>query len=129
MQKLPPLKYRSTDGFAIYCGRNNLQNDQLTIKESRNYDLWLHTQKIAGAHVVVISDGKTIPNATIEQAAVIAAYNSKARGSSKVPVDYTLIKNVKKPNGAKPGMVIYETYQTAIVNPNEQMVQSLLNNI
>ncbi len=124
-EKLPPMRYRSTDGFLILSGRNNLQNDKLTLKESRNYDIWFHTQKIPGSHTIVISEGKKVPNKTLEQAAIIAAYNSKARESSKVPVDYTYIKNVKKPNGAKPGMVIYETYETAVVNPDEQLVNSL----
>lgn len=121
----PPLKYRSSDGFTIWCGRNNKQNDRLTLKTAKNYDLWLHTQKIAGSHVVVESDGREIPNRTIEEAAIIAAYNSHARDSAKVPVDYTLIKNVKKPNGAKPGMVIFVDYQTAYVTPDKELVERL----
>lgn len=124
-EKLPPMKYISTDGFTILCGRNNVQNDRLTLKESRNYDIWFHTQKIPGSHTVVIADGREVPNSTLEQAAIIAAYNSKARESTRVPVDYTIIKNVKKPNGAKPGMVIYDNYETAIVTPDEQLVNSL----
>lgn len=119
------MRYRSSDGFTILCGRNNVQNDRLTLKESRNYDVWFHTQKIPGSHTVVVSDGREVPNSTLEEAAVIAAYNSKARDSTRVPVDYTYIKNVKKPNGAKPGMVIYETYETAIVTPDEELVQRL----
>ena len=123
--KLQPMRYRSSDGFLILCGRNNLQNDQLTLRDSRNYDLWFHTQKIPGSHTVVVADGKEIPNRTMEEAAIIAAYNSKARESTKVPVDYVIIKNVKKPQGAKPGMVIYENYKTAIVTPDEELVRSL----
>ena len=123
--KLQPMRYRSSDGFLILCGRNNLQNDQLTLKDSRNYDLWFHTQKIPGSHTVVVADGKEIPNRTMEEAAIIAAFNSKARESSKVPVDYALIKHVKKPQGAKPGMVIYDNYKTAIVTPDEELVRSL----
>ncbi len=123
--KLQPLRYRSSDGFLILCGRSNLQNDQLTLKDSRNYDLWFHTQKIPGSHTVVVADGKEIPNRTKEEAAIIAAYHSKARESSKVPVDYALIKYVKKPQGAKPGMVIYDNYQTAIVTPDEDLVRAL----
>ena len=115
----------TTDGFTILCGRNNVQNDRLTLKESRNYDIWFHTQKIPGSHTVVIADGKPVPNTTLGQAAIIAAYNSKARESTRVAVDYTIIKNVKKPNGAKPGMVIYDNYETAIVTPDEQLVNSL----
>lgn len=102
-EKLPPLKYRSDDGFTILCGRNNLQNDRLTLKDSRNGDLWLHTQKIPGSHVVVVTEGKTPPDRTIEQAAVIAACNSKARESGKVAVDYTEIRNVRKHPGGQAG--------------------------
>jgi len=123
--KLQPMRYRSSDGFLILCGRNNMQNDQLTLKDSRNYDLWFHTQNIPGSHTVVVADGKEIPNRTMEEAAIIAAYNSKARNSSKVPVDYVIIKHVKKPQGAKPGMVIYDNYKTAIVTPDEELVRSL----
>lgn len=124
-EKLAPLKYLSTDGFTILCGRNNVQNDKLTLKDSRNYDIWFHTQKIPGSHTVILTEGKDVPNTTLEQAAIIAAYNSKARDSVKVPVDYTIIKYVKKPNGAKPGMVIYENFTTAIVDPNAELVASL----
>ena len=124
--KLPPLRYRSSDGFEILSGRNNLQNDQLTLKQSRPWDIWFHTQKIAGSHTIVITNGEQVPNRTLEEAAIIAAYNSNARESTKVPVDYTIVKNVKKPNGAKPGMVIYETYQTAIVTPDGALVESLM---
>ncbi len=124
-QKLAPLRYRSTDGFTILVGRNNVQNDQLTLKESRNQDIWFHTQKIPGSHTVIVTEGKPVPNSTLEQAAILAAYHSKARDSSKVPVDYTQIRNVKKPNGAKPGMVIYDVYQTAIVDPDPDLVRSL----
>jgi predicted ribosome quality control (RQC) complex YloA/Tae2 family protein len=122
---LAPHRYRSKDGFTILSGRNNIQNDRLTLKDSRNYDIWLHTQKIPGSHTVIVSDGTEIPKSTIEQACVIAAYNSKARESSKVPVDFTFIKNVRKPNGAKPGMVIYDHYETVIVDPDEVLVESL----
>ena len=122
---LPPHKYTSSDGFTILSGRNNVQNDRLTLKDSRNYDIWLHTQKIPGSHTIIISGGEEIPESTIEQACVIAAYNSKARESSKVPVDFTFVKNVKKPNGSKPGMVIYDHYKTVIVDPDEELVASL----
>lgn len=125
-QKLLPLRYRSSDGFLILSGRNNIQNDRLTLKDSRNNDIWFHTQKIAGSHTVVITEGETVPDRTLTEAAVIAAANSKARNSAKVAVDYTVIKNVKKQPGGKPGMVIYENYSTAIVDPDEALVQSLL---
>ena len=124
--KLSPRRYRSSDGFLILSGRNNLQNDQLTLREAANYDLWLHTQKIPGSHTIIITDGaREIPQRTIEEAAVIAACNSSARDSAKVPVDYTYIKNVRKPRGARPGMVIYEPYQTAIVDPDLKRAEAL----
>lgn len=124
--KLAPRRYRSSDGFLILSGRNNLQNDQLTLREASNYDLWLHTQKIPGSHTIIITDGvREIPQRTIEEAAVIAACNSSARESAKVPVDYTYIKNVRKPRGARPGMVIYNPYQTAIVDPDLKRAEAL----
>lgn len=79
--KVQPLRYRSSDGFLILVGRNNLQNDRLTLKEARNQDMWLHTQKIPGSHTVIVTEGKPVPNRTLEEAAVIAAYHSKARDS------------------------------------------------
>lgn len=115
--KLAPKEYISGDGFKILCGRNNIQNDKLTFKDSKKYDIWLHTQKIHGSHTVIVTEGREVPETTIQQAAVIAAYNSKARESSLVPVDYTEIKNVKKPSGAAPGKAVYEHYKTAYVRP------------
>ncbi len=126
LKAMPPIKYISSDGFTILCGRNNKQNDKLTMKTAKNYDMWVHTQKIAGSHVIIVADGKEIPNKTIEEACIIAAYNSHARESAQVPVDYTLVKNVKKPNGAKPGMVIFVDYQTAYVTPDKELVESLM---
>lgn len=123
--KLPPKKYLSSDGFTILVGRNNIQNDKLTLKESRNYDMWLHTKNIPGSHVIVVADGKQIPDSTLTEAAIIAAVNSNAGQSSQVPVDYTLIKNIKKPPAAKPGMVIYHVYQTAFVTPDEELEKRL----
>ncbi|HWP52393.1 MAG TPA: NFACT RNA binding domain-containing protein [Clostridia bacterium] len=125
-QKLLPLQYRSSDGFLILSGRNNLQNERLTLKDSRKTDVWFHTQKIAGSHTIVVAEGQEVPDRTLTEAAIIAAVNSKARNSAKVPVDYTLIKNVKKQPGGKPGMVIYENFSTAIVDPDEVLVQSLM---
>lgn len=127
-ERLPPLKYLSDDGFVILCGRNNTQNDQLTLRESRNGDIWFHTQKIPGSHVVIVTQGKDVPNRTLEQAAVIAAYNSNARDSGKVPVDYTQIRNVRKHPANKPGLVIYDPYQTAIVDPDKELVERLAQN-
>ena len=124
-EKLAPLRYRSSDGFTILVGRNNLQNDRLTLKEAHNYDVWFHTQKIPGSHTVVVSEGRPVPDSTLEQAAVIAAYNSRARDSALVPVDYTIIKNVKKPPGARPGRVIYSDFKTAVVTPSRELSESL----
>ena len=115
--KLAPKEYISTDGFKILCGRNNIQNDKLTFKDARKHDIWFHTQKIHGSHTVIITEGREVPESTLEQAAIVAAYNSKARESSLVPVDYTEIKNVKKPSGAAPGKAVYEHYKTAYVRP------------
>ncbi len=126
LQKLSYLRYKSSDGYTILCGRNNIQNDRLTFKESEKGDMWFHTQKIPGSHTVILANfGEEIPDATIEEAAMIAAYNSKARNSSKVAVDYTLIRNIKKPNGAKPGFVVYDTYYTILITPDEEKVLSL----
>ena len=127
-ERLPPLKFISDDGFTILCGRNNLQNDRLTLKDSRNGDIWFHTQKIPGSHIVIITEGREVPNRTLEQAAVIAAWHSKARESGKVPVDYTQIRNVRKHPANKPGLVLYEPYQTAIVEPDRALVERLAQN-
>jgi len=114
---LPPLEYTSSDGFKILVGRNNIQNDKLSLKTAGKNDLWLHTQKIPGSHVIIVADGKDITPSAIEQAAGIAAYHSKARESTLVPVDYTPAKNLKKPPGSKPGKVIYHVYNTIWVKP------------
>lgn len=123
----PPIKYRSSDGYSILCGRNNKQNDKLTLKTASKSDLWLHTQGIAGSHVIIETNGEglDVPEKTITEAAIIAAYNSKGRESAQVAVDYTLIRYVKKPSGAKPGMVIFTDYYTAYVTPDEKLVESL----
>lgn len=104
-------------GYRVFVGRNNKQNDYLTLKMSRSQDIWLHTKNIPGSHVIIQKkDGEQIPDEVILQAAILAAEHSKAKNSSKVPVDYTVVKNVKKPSGAKPGMVIYDHYNTVYVN-------------
>jgi predicted ribosome quality control (RQC) complex YloA/Tae2 family protein len=120
-----PHEFLSSDGFKIYAGKNNRQNDLLTIKTADQNDMWLHTQKIPGCHVIIKTGGKDIPEMTIFEAATIAAFYSKAKTSNKVPVDYTLRKNVRKPNGSKPGFVIYETYNTIIVDPDEEIKNKL----
>ena len=124
-KKAKPLHYISSDGFHIYVGKNNTQNDELTLRFAKPWDIWFHTKDIAGSHVIVVSNGKDIPNSTLNEAANLAAYYSKAAISSLVPVDYTPKKFVKKPNGAKPGMVIYETNKTAYITPDEKLIENL----
>lgn len=117
-KRLPPRKFKSSQGYDILIGRNNRQNDQLTKKIANSHDLWLHTKKIAGSHVIIRNDtGKKIPEITIKEAARLAAYYSKGRMSTNVPVDFTEVKNVNKPAGAKPGLVYYDNYQTIFVDP------------
>lgn len=120
-----PFHYRSSDGFDILAGKNNLQNDLLTLKTAFKSDIWFHTQKIHGSHVILVADGREPTDRAMTEAAMIAAYHSKARQSSLVPVDYTPVRQVKKPAGAKPGMVIYHVYQTAYVTPDEAAVERL----
>ena len=122
---LPPVEYKSSDGFTILVGRNNHQNDQLSLKFAEKSDIWLHTQSITGSHVLILTDGETPPDSTIEEAAVIAAVNSRGRGSNLVPVDYCLAKFVKKPAGAKPGKVIFTNYKTAFVRPDTELEEKL----
>ncbi len=120
-----PLKFRSSDGFEILVGRNNVQNDRLTLKTAKATDIWLHTQGIAGSHVIIRTEGQVVPEQTLFQAAQLAAFHSKGRESSQVPVDYTAVKFVKKPAGAKPGMVIFTNNKTLFVAPDEELVNSL----
>lgn len=114
---LPPLEFKTSDGFKVLVGRNNKQNDLLTLKTANKNDMWFHTKNIPGSHTVVVTDGKQITDCAILEAAQICAYHSKARESSSVPVDYTLIRYVSKPQGAKPGMVIYINNKTVFVTP------------
>ncbi len=111
------IRYYSQDGFLILVGKNNKQNDQLTTKKAGKFDIWLHTKEIAGSHVII--KGEKPPFTTIEEAAQAAAFHSKARDSENVPIDYTEVKNVRKPKGAKPGMVIYDNYKTLYVDPQQ----------
>lgn len=122
---LPPIKYISSDGFTIYSGRNNVGNDRLTFKTASKMDMWLHVSKIPGSHTVIISNGREIPENTIFEASSIAAFNSSGKENGKVSVDYTIIKNVKKPSGAKPGMVIYDNYKTIVVSPDKDLEERL----
>ena len=114
---LPPIEYKSADGFRILVGRNNKQNDILTLKTAQKNDLWLHTKGIHGTHVIICAEGREIPDSTILEAARIAAAHSKGRDSAQVPVDYTRVKNVSKPSGALPGKVVYVNYNTVYVTP------------
>lgn len=115
-----PMHFISCDGFDIYTGKSNSQNDYITTRLANSSDLWFHTKGIHGSHTIIkLGINKDVPKTTITEAAQIAAYYSKARESSQVPVDFTQIKNVKKPNGAKPGMVIYDSYNTIYVTPKE----------
>ena len=116
--QLPPKEFQSTDGFTILVGRNNAQNDRLTLKTAAKTDVWLHTKDIHGSHVIIRAEGQPVSETAIRQAAALAAYHSKARESTNVPVDYTLVKNVSKPAGAKPGMVIYVRNKTVYVDPS-----------
>ena len=122
---MPPMKFTSSDGYEILVGRNNKQNDKLTCKTADKTDIWLHTKEITGSHTIIRCNGENPPESTILEAAIIAAYHSKGRNSAQVPVDYTLIKNVKKPTGAKPGMVIFTSNQTLYVTPDEDLVEKL----
>ena len=122
---LPPLEYVSDDGYTILVGRNNVQNDLLTFKTAAKDDSWFHTQKIPGSHVVVIGNGDIIPELTCRQAAILAAYHSGGRESSQVAVDYTEVRSLKKPTGAKPGKVIYHTYNTMWVTPDRDLCERL----
>lgn len=124
-RKSRPMSFVSSSGFEISVGRNNTQNDELTTKTAFKSDIWLHTQKIHGSHVIIHCRGQQPDDNTITEAAILAAYYSQAREGKNVPVDYTPVKFVKKPNGAKPGMVIYETYRTAYVTADEKVVDTL----
>lgn len=124
--KLKPITYRSSDGFLLLCGRNNLQNERLTLKDSRKEDLWFHVQKQPGSHVIIVTEGREVPDTTLTEAATLAAYHSKARNGRKVVVDYTPIRFVKKQPNGKPGMVIYENFRSAVVDPSEELANRLL---
>ena len=120
--KLQLKRYESTDGFGIYVGRNNRQNEELTFKLAAKNDIWLHAQKVHGSHVIIASGGREVPDDTITEAAQMAAYYSEASQGENVPVDVTPVKQIKKPSGGKPGMVIYHTYRTVYVDPKPDIV-------
>ena len=120
-----PRQFKTSTGYRVLVGRNNRQNDKLTLKDADHRDLWFHTQKIHGSHVILCTEGRQVDEDTIVEAAKIAAYYSQARESGNVPVDYTPVKNVKKPAGGRPGMVIYHVYNTVNVTPEADFVKAL----
>ena len=120
-----PMEFRSSSGLRISVGKNNSQNDLLTTKLAYKSDIWLHTQKIHGSHVILWLEGGEADARSLTEAAQLAAYFSQARDGSKVPVDYTPVKYVKKPAGGRPGMVVYTTYQTAVVEPDAELAKKL----
>ena len=123
-QKAPkinsPLKFTTEGGFTVLVGKNNLQNDHITFKLAMKNDYWFHVKNVPGSHTVLLAEGREPSNADITEAATLAARNSKASGEARIEVDYTRVKNVKKPSGAKPGFVIYEGYNTAVIVTEEQ---------
>lgn len=121
-----PMEFRSTSGLSILVGKNNMQNDALTLKTALKSDLWLHVQKMPGSHVILRCEGQTPDAQSIFEAASLAAYYSSGREGQNVPVDYTQVRYVKKPSGARPGMVVYTPYQTAYVTPDETLPKRLL---
>ncbi len=122
---LPPMEYRTSDGYRVLVGRNNMQNDKLSLKTAQKADMWLHTQKIPGSHVIIAADGREISDDAIVEAAEIAAYHSKARDAKLVPVDYTYVKHLKKPQGAPPGKVIYHVYYSVNVTPEREKIEKM----
>lgn len=119
------MEFYSSSGFLILVGRNNRQNDQLTLKTAAKTDRWLHVQKIHGSHVIVVCEGREPDGQTMTEAAQLAAHYSQARQGQNVPVDTTLVRNVKKPAGAMPGMVTYDRYTTLYVTPDEMLPEKL----
>jgi predicted ribosome quality control (RQC) complex YloA/Tae2 family protein len=124
--KPKPLRFQSQDGLEILVGRNNRQNDYVTFRLGRLEDMWLHVKDIPGSHVIIKGHGRNIPESTLIEAALIAAYYSKARTGQNVPVDYTFRKHVRKPKGAKPGMVIYDHHSTLFVSPQVEIIRPLV---
>ena len=119
------MRFISQDGFVILVGRNNLQNDKLTLHTARGRDWWFHTKNAPGSHTVVLSEGKPVPDTTKNEAAMLAVFYSSQAHSAKVPVDYTQVKNIRKTGDLAPGMVLYEHYETAYITPDEQLLRRL----
>ena len=119
------MEFLSSDGYRILVGRNNRQNDQLSLKSARRDDLWLHVQKFHGTHVILCCGGTTPPDRAITEAAMLAAWFSQARGGQNIPVDITPVRYLRKPNGAPPGLVVYDRYRTVIVTPDAALEKQL----
>ncbi len=121
------IKYATTDGHTVLCGKNNASNDELTMKTASKRDLWFHVKGYPGSHVIlVLRDGEdTPPDETVTEAALIAAHNSRLSESAQVPVDVTRVKEIKKPSGSKPGFVIYHTNRTVFVDPDPERVKQM----
>ncbi len=124
-KKQGPMRFMSSDGFEILVGRSNSQNDELTTKTARRTDIWLHTKTVHGSHVIISCDGLTPPEQTIEEAAQLAVFYSQARDGGKTLVDYTMVRNVRKPSGSLPGKVIYSDYSTLSVSADEALAERL----
>jgi len=120
-----PLHFVSSDGFSIFVGRNNRQNEILTMKTAKKEDYWLHVKGIPGSHVIIRTEGRTLTDKTLEDAAILAAWYSRGRNSSNIEVDYTLRKNVWKPKNSKPGFVNYDNQSTIIVTPSISLINSI----
>jgi len=118
-----PFHYISSDGFHMYVGKNNLQNDELTFQFAKGSDWWFHAKGAPGSHVIVKADGVELPDRTFEEAARLAAYYSSLRDSEKVEIDYVEKKQVKKPNGSKPGFVVYYTNYSMMIEPDINGIQ------
>ncbi len=126
--KNEPLHYISSDGYHIYVGKNNLQNEELTFHFASGNDWWFHAKQAPGSHVIVKSNGDELPDRTFEEAGRLAAYYSSMRGSDKVEIDYVQKKHVKKPNGAKPGFVVYYTNYSLVIDSDISGITSCLSN-
>ncbi len=124
-KKQGPMRFVSSDGFEILVGRSNAQNDEITTKTARRTDIWLHTKLVHGSHTIIVCDGLTPPERTIEEAAKLAVYYSQARDGGKTDVDFTMVRNVRKPSGSLPGKVIYVDYSTISVTADEELAERL----
>ena len=120
-----PLRFVTDDGFEVLVGRSNTQNDELSTKIARRTDFWLHTQKVHGSHVILRCEGREPSALALEQAASLAVTYSQGRDGGKIPVDYTMVRNVRKPSGAMPGKVIYTEYQTMLARGDEDLTRRL----